>query len=386
MNNFSWSECWQSKTYAWDRIVSCVPWEMVGAIATVFALLLALPAFFRAMREMRDLAKKVDLGGYARRRLDKIRAMADGGAEAIWSQPLDMRKHLKEAEGSIPVLMFAHLKGGVGKTTVAANLAAAFSTRGKRVLAIDLDYQGSLSSLFLGHAGITDDQLLEEAQARAALLIEGERDGAFLLSAARETGAEDLQRLRYIPSSYTLADVENRETIRWMIGETTGETDPRLHLAKLIWSTPVQEAFDLIIIDTAPRLTFAFINGLCSATHVVTPTIMDGMSANAVNDMMRQLVLLKRRLTLSFEMTGVVPNNTFNWDQLTAREQNAASRIKRDVMKTLGRGDILYDDAIIRRDVVIQEAAGNKLAYFQSVDARRGFDRLADKIAERIGL
>src|SRR5215813_2097034 len=48
-----------------------------------------------------------------------------------------------------PVILVANLKGGVGKSTLVANLAAYFKEAGKRVMVIDGDYQGSLSNMLL---------------------------------------------------------------------------------------------------------------------------------------------------------------------------------------------------------------------------------------------
>jgi Mrp family chromosome partitioning ATPase len=88
-------------------------------------------------------------------KLDLVRnASCDN--EEFWSREPDTAKRMPDYIGrlsrSIPVLLFANQKGGVGKTTLATNVAACFAERGERVLVIDLDYQGSATSLMLAQA------------------------------------------------------------------------------------------------------------------------------------------------------------------------------------------------------------------------------------------
>src|SRR6266436_2595638 len=60
---------------------------------------------------------------------------------------------MAERQRQKPVILVANLKGGVGKSTLVANLAAYFREAGKRVIVIDGDYQGSLSNMLLAADG-----------------------------------------------------------------------------------------------------------------------------------------------------------------------------------------------------------------------------------------
>jgi chromosome partitioning protein len=190
------------------------------------------------------------------------------------------------------ILTVANAKGGVGKTTITANLAAALAKKLKRpILAIDLDPQGSLS----GTSRFPLEIPSVEEFSPASLAISKERNCQWLIhsmkpftwqnSRAQIVNANNL----YLLSAYEDLDtVESRVLIRWLMGDDL--SDVRFNLFKLLRSPEVRRHFGAILIDTPPRLSLSSIQALCSSTHVMIPTIMDPLSTNTVRYFGQQLL------------------------------------------------------------------------------------------------
>ncbi|WP_100639457.1 ParA family protein [Marinobacter salexigens] len=168
----------------------------------------------------------------------------------------------------------ANQKGGVGKTTSVVALGGLLAERGKRVLVVDLDPHGSLTSWF----GYDPDTLahsvfdLFQHQGKipeglpAQLIVETSCPGLVLL-----------------PASSALATLERR-----MVGaEGMGLIVSRA-LAQL-W-----DDFDYVLLDNTPSLGVLMVNALAAAQHLVIPVQTEFLAIKGLERMLHTLQMIMR--------------------------------------------------------------------------------------------
>jgi len=230
------------------------------------------------------------------------------------------------------IIAIANQKGGVGKTTTAINLAASLAAAEKRVLAIDSDPQGNLTS-GLGLRTTSPRPGLYEV-----LLGECEMADAIVPT--------NLDRLKIVPADRNLTGAEIELV-------TVERREYRLADAL----APIVQDFDYLLIDSPPSLGLLTVNALAAAATVLIPLqceffALEGIS-ELTNTMQRVRGALNSKLALEGVLLTMVDQRT-NLSQQVAREihEHFADRVfKTRVPRSIRLGEapsfgqpiLLYD-------------------------------------------
>src|SRR5262249_27710251 len=331
--------------------------------------------------DIRDrlIKKAVDEIKLREHKLNAIRVAFNGKEHDLWCIHTSRKPagydHKIWLQRHRPIITVANLKGGVGKTTLTANLAAFFSQAGMRVLLVDVDYQGSLSNMLL-----SADQVVEVSSPVSKLLESGSDATTFQNSLRKFK--KILPGSAIVSAKHELATSENRLMIDYLLHEDRDD-DGRYRLAKLLLDDEISNTFDIALIDAPPRLTAGTINALCASTHLLIPTVYDNLSAEAVGTFLNGVQVLKSHLNSRIDLLGIVGTLTFQQTGLNGREQKAKNIAVAEVQRTWGANHYFFNRHIPRR-AAIAVAAGTSLAYLDDDTVRRWFDELGGEAIERL--
>jgi chromosome partitioning protein len=194
------------------------------------------------------------------------------------------------------VIALMNQKGGVGKTTMAFNLAHAFKHQGKKVLCIDMDPQANFTSLF-------DLPLQEDRKNLHHLLINSLKE---LKALHTSTFISDVifkseEGIDLLPSGQELSGFELT---------VAGINAPRqLILKKFIEKFELRSQYDVIIIDGPPTLGLLVVNILCAVDGVLYPFVPDRFSEQGLKNI-QQVVqdISEMEITSTPKNLGYIPN------------------------------------------------------------------------------
>lgn len=244
------------------------------------------------------------------------------------------------------ILSILNYKGGTGKTTTVINLAAGLARRGARVLAVDLDPQGSLGvSLGVRHPRTIADAMLGRAEPETCI-------------------ATARPNLDVIISNAELFQVEGE---LWRIHNDSVARRVLHHTLKHL------TGYDYILVDCSHAISMLTHNALLYSRELLVPIAMDYLAMVGTRQVLDTLKTIGRIPDHQLQLTLIVPTM-----------YHVQYRKDQEVLSLLHR---YFDGKVaapIHSNVKVAEAASHQKTIFEYAPRSTGaadYGRLAERIA-----
>lgn len=217
------------------------------------------------------------------------------------------------------IVAILNQKGGVGKSTTVAALASGLSSKGYKVLSVDLDPQGNLSY----HMGAQNSE-----QSVMDVLLGTSSVSKTIV----KTGQGDI-----IPASPALAGAD----------AAISETGKEYRLSEALEAISID--YDFIVLDTPPSLGILSINALTAASRVIIPAQADAFSLQGISQLAQTISAVRRYCNRSLVIDGILLTR-HNSRSVLSRDmadlmRDAAAQLRTKIYKT-----------VIRECVALREA------------------------------
>lgn len=247
------------------------------------------------------------------------------------------------------VYVFVNQKGGVGKTTSVINLGAYLADAGKKVLLVDFDSQGNMSSgVGISKEKPTVYELIAEIAPSQAVI--------------KHTKIKNLDA---IPASIDLAgaaielvDQENRE----------------FYLKNAL--APLLSMYDYILIDCPPSLGILTLNGLAAADEVLIPMQCEYFALEGISLLLQTIKKVQKTINPNLGIGGIFFTM---YDSRTRLAQDVVKQVKTYFKEAVF-------STIIPRNVRLSEAPSHGVPvslYDASCIGARSYRQLAKEVIER---
>lgn len=217
------------------------------------------------------------------------------------------------------VISIANQKGGVGKTTTSVALGGIAASMGHRVLLLDIDPHGSMSSYF----GLDPD-----TQETSTYTLFQERKELSADSVKRLIHATNYRNISLIPSSTALATLER---------QAIGQDGMGLVLSRAL--SHVANDYDYVFIDAPPLLGVLMINALAACHYLLIPCQTEFLAMKGLERMVNTLTMMSRsrKKALHYSIVPVM------FDRRTQASVTSLRTIRNTYLESVWPGHVPVD-------------------------------------------
>jgi len=201
------------------------------------------------------------------------------------------------------IITIANQKGGVGKTTTVANLAASLADKGKLILVIDCDYQANVTSLLCG------DQQLKHKEKSFTHAIKHD------LTVDKVVVPTPFKNIDLVASNRELDDLRE---------QLAGQPN-QFRLVDLMLDCKQARNYDYILIDTHPSLDCFFQSAIAASKHYIIPLFPEADSSRGLAHQLQAVNKVKRYLNPNLNFLGCVITK---YDRYNATHQKFETLIR----------------------------------------------------------